>query len=205
MKRTVAADSLQKYKLEILELENNQETVGELGPLQYLSGLTGTPMDRIINILLLVIIFVFDPLAISLVVAANFAFDIANRKNLYNEFEDEVDKDLYDDDKDEEPTELQKTLLMDLEVDAEEVEVKKNFEAQDNDWKLEEEPVVEPSPEPEIEEESEELDPELASSQKVATAKPVKKVLQKGPSKTRVQYTDGTVGWENKNDVIRYL
>ena len=205
LKRTVAADSLQKYKLEILELENNQETVGELGPLQYLSGLTGTPMDRIINILLLVIIFVFDPLAISLVVAANFAFDIANRKNLYNEFEDEVDKDLYDDDKDEEPTELQKTLLMDLEVDAEEVEVKKNFEAQDNDWKLEEEPVVEPSPEPEIEEESEELDPELASSQKVATAKPVKKVLQKGPSKTRVQYTDGTVGWENKNDVIRYL
>ena len=205
LKRTVAADSLQKYKLEILELENNQETVGELGPLQYLSGLTGTPMDRIINILLLVIIFVFDPLAISLVVAANFAFDIANRKNLYNEFEDEVDKDLYDDDKDEEPTELQKTLLMDLEVDAEEVEVKKNFEAQDNDWKLEEEPVVEPSPEPEIEEESEELDPELASSQKVATAKPVKKVLQKGPSKTRVQYTDGTVGWENKDDVIRYL
>ena len=31
-------------------------------------------MDRIINWLLLVIIFVFDPLAISLVVAANFSF-----------------------------------------------------------------------------------------------------------------------------------
>ena len=203
LKRTVAADSLQKYKLEILELENNQETVGELGPLQYLSGLTGTPMDRIINILLLVIIFVFDPLAISLVVAANFAFDIANRKNLYNEYQDEVDKDLYDDD--EEPTELQKTLLMDLEVDAEEVKVKKNPEVRDSDWRLEEEPVVEPSPEPEIEEEPEEIDPELASSEKMATTKPVKKVIQKGPSKARVQYTDGTVGWENKDDVIRYL
>ena len=202
LKRTVAADSLQKYKLEILELENNQETVGELGPLQYLSGLTGTPMDKIINILLLVIIFVFDPLAISLVVAANFAFDIANRKNLYNEYEDEVNKDLYDDD---EPTELQKTLLMDLEVDAEEVEVKKNSEVQENDWKLEEEPIVEPSPEPEIEEEPEEIDPELASSEKMATMKTVKKVIQKGPSKARVQYTDGTVGWENKDDVIRYL
>jgi hypothetical protein len=44
-------------------------------------------MDRIINILLLVIIFVFDPLAISLVVAANYAFDIANRKNIYGETE----------------------------------------------------------------------------------------------------------------------
>jgi hypothetical protein len=74
VKREVAADSLQKYQLEILDLENNAEVAGELGPLQYLSGLTGIGMDKIINYLLLVIIFVFDPLAISLVVAANFAF-----------------------------------------------------------------------------------------------------------------------------------
>jgi hypothetical protein len=73
-RREIAADSLQKYQLEILDLENDTEIAGELGPLQYLSGLTGTPMDKIINWLLLVIIFVFDPLAISLVVAANFAF-----------------------------------------------------------------------------------------------------------------------------------
>jgi len=86
LKRNVAADSLQKYKLDILALQNNADTVGELGPLQYLSGLTGTPMDKIINILLLIIIFVFDPLAISLVVAANFAFDKARpKKNLYGE------------------------------------------------------------------------------------------------------------------------
>lgn len=90
-RRNVAADSLQTYKLEILKLQNNADTVGELGPLQYLSGLTGTPMDRIINILLLVIIFVFDPLAISLVVAANFSFNQANKKNLYDEYEDEVE------------------------------------------------------------------------------------------------------------------
>ena len=76
-KRETVADSLQKYQLAILELDNNTDVAGELGPLQYLSGLTDTPMDKIINILLLVIIFVFDPLAISLVVAANFAFDRA--------------------------------------------------------------------------------------------------------------------------------
>ena len=74
VKRQVAADSLQTFRLQILDLQNTSETAGELGPLQYLSGLTGTPMDKIINWLLLVIIFVFDPLAISLVVAANFAF-----------------------------------------------------------------------------------------------------------------------------------
>ena len=72
--RQVAADSLQTFRLEILDLQNTNETASELGPLQYLSGLTGTPMDKIINWLLLVIIFVFDPLAIALVVAANFAF-----------------------------------------------------------------------------------------------------------------------------------
>jgi len=90
IKRTIASDSLQKFQLQVLELDNNNEVAGELGPLQYLSGLTGIPMDKIINILLLIIIFVFDPLAISLVVAANFAFSQAYpskkyRDNLYGE------------------------------------------------------------------------------------------------------------------------
>ena len=88
VRRQEASDSLQKYRLEVLELQTNSETVGELGPLQYLSGLTGTPMDKIINILLLVIIFVFDPLAISLVVAANFAFKEAFQKTVYGEYDD---------------------------------------------------------------------------------------------------------------------
>lgn len=84
-KREIAADSLQKFQLQVLELDSNNEVAGELGPLQYLSGLTGTPMDKIINVLLLIIIFVFDPLAISLVVAANFAFDKAYPKKKYRE------------------------------------------------------------------------------------------------------------------------
>jgi hypothetical protein len=84
-KRTIASDSLQKFQLQVLELDNNNEVAGELGPLQYLSGLTGTPMDKIINWLLLIIIFVFDPLAISLVIAANFAFAQAYPKKKYKE------------------------------------------------------------------------------------------------------------------------
>jgi len=89
-KREIAADSLQKFQLQVLELDSNNEVAGELGPLQYLSGLTGYPMDKIINVLLLIIIFVFDPLAIALVVAANFAFAQAYppkkyKENLYEE------------------------------------------------------------------------------------------------------------------------
>ena len=120
-KRTVAADSLQSIQLKILALQNNSDTVGELGPLQYLSGLTGTPMDKIINWLLLVIIFVFDPLAISLVIAANFAFAQANQKNLYGEYED----DLYDDDDDDPWEDEQEETypdVKDIEVDAEEID-----------------------------------------------------------------------------------
>ena len=89
-KRTIASDSLQKFQLQVLKLDNNNDVAGELGPLQYLSSLTGYPMGKIINILLLTIIFVFDPLAISLVIAANFAFAQAYppkkyRENLYQE------------------------------------------------------------------------------------------------------------------------
>ena len=62
------------YETEIVEIQSGSEIAGELGPLKYLAGLTGLGMDQIINYLLLIIIFVFDPLAISLVVAANFAF-----------------------------------------------------------------------------------------------------------------------------------
>jgi hypothetical protein len=67
-------EQLFEYETQIVEVQTSSEIGSELGPLKYLSGLTGLGMDKIINYLLLVIIFVFDPLAISLVVAANFAF-----------------------------------------------------------------------------------------------------------------------------------
>jgi len=76
------------YETEIVEIQTSNDLAGELGPLKYLSGLTGIPMDKIINILLLTIIFVFDPLAIALVIAANFAFEQIRKKykeNLYGE------------------------------------------------------------------------------------------------------------------------
>ena len=79
--RSEAADSLQKYQVAILDANIGNDIAAELGPLKYLSGLTGISMDRIINILLLIIIFVFDPLAVSMVLAANYAFDIARAKD----------------------------------------------------------------------------------------------------------------------------
>jgi hypothetical protein len=97
-----------EYETEIVEVSTNNDIAGELGPLKYLSGLTGIPMDQIINYLLLTIIFVFDPLAIALVIAANFAFArlrpktkenlygekvIVEEKNPWDEFEEELPED----------------------------------------------------------------------------------------------------------------
>ena len=97
----VINENIFKLETEIVEVETSSEVAGELGPLKYLSGLTGIAMDRIINYLLLTIIFVFDPLAIALVIAANFAFEkLRPVKNIYGEkIEDttlyeEVDKEI---------------------------------------------------------------------------------------------------------------
>ena len=83
-------DTIIKLETRIVEVQSNSDLASELGPLKYLSGLTGKPMDEIINILLLIIIFVFDPLAISLVVTANFAFKQAYKKEEEPD-EDEID------------------------------------------------------------------------------------------------------------------
>ncbi len=126
-KRIISSDSLQKFQLQVLELDNNTEVSGELGPLQYLSSLTGYPMDKIINVLLLIIIFVFDPLAISLVIAANFAFDKAYpkkkyRDNLYGE-EVELDEEDYP-----LPNEALTRAAIEFKVkDAEEIKTNKEF------------------------------------------------------------------------------
>ena len=87
-KINVIDSTLSVLSEEKLTKESNSELAGELGPLKYIAKLTDTAMDKIINWFLMIIIFVFDPLAISLVIAANFAFNqIKNPKelNIYNE------------------------------------------------------------------------------------------------------------------------
>lgn len=64
------SDSIAKLEQEKLGLENSTFT-SEIGPLLYLSRLTGAPMDIIVNWFILILVSVFDPLAVSLVIAAN--------------------------------------------------------------------------------------------------------------------------------------
>ncbi len=101
-KREVAADSLQSIQLKILDVESSAGVSTELGPLQYLSGLLDKPMDEIINWFILVIIFVFDPLAVALIVAFNNAVrvdkgvedkrKVVEKRILYGEEPDDEDE-----------------------------------------------------------------------------------------------------------------
>ena len=97
-KREVAADSLQSIQLKILDVESSEGVSSELGPLEYLSGLLDRPMDVIINWFILIIIFVFDPLAVALVIAFNNAVmvdrgivkkdKVVRKRELYGEDDD---------------------------------------------------------------------------------------------------------------------
>jgi chromosome segregation ATPase len=74
IKEISLVDSISKIDLNKLELETNTEIAGEIGPLKYISKLTGKSIDIVINWFIIALMLVFDPLAISLVLGANVIF-----------------------------------------------------------------------------------------------------------------------------------
>ena len=74
-KISILNDSLTNLDVQILNMESENELGNELGAVKYVSELTGTPIENVANIFILLIIFVFDPLAIVLIIATNQAFN----------------------------------------------------------------------------------------------------------------------------------
>jgi hypothetical protein len=98
-KNAVLSDSIGKYNVKALEMKSGSDIAGEVGPLKYIAELTGVPMASVVNYLILLLIFVFDPLAISLVLATNKAFDLAGESTPLEPKKDstkEVTKELKD-------------------------------------------------------------------------------------------------------------
>lgn len=75
-KNSVLNDSISKYQTKVLEVKSGSDVAAEVGPLKYISELTGTPMDKVVNYMILLLIFVFDPLAVALVLITNRVFQI---------------------------------------------------------------------------------------------------------------------------------
>ena len=66
------SDSLSRKNVEITQLALKNEISSELGSLAYISKTFDIPMDKVVNILIILFIIVFDPLAITMVLAFNF-------------------------------------------------------------------------------------------------------------------------------------
>ena len=75
------SDSIGNYTIKTLDITSKSEVSGEVGPLKYISELTGYPMGKVVNALILLLIFVFDPLAIALVLMTNRIFEIEGEEN----------------------------------------------------------------------------------------------------------------------------
>lgn len=74
------SSQIDSFKINILEKQSNNEAAAELGPLIYLSKITGLEMDTVINYFILMIIFVFDPLAITLVISISYLSNSSKNK-----------------------------------------------------------------------------------------------------------------------------
>ena len=85
LKIEALVDSITALDISIIEKQNSTDVAAEIGPLRYLSELTGLPMNTIVNWFTLLIVFVFDPLAVSLLIAYNAANKIEKDANPYTE------------------------------------------------------------------------------------------------------------------------
>lgn len=64
-------DSIFKYEGTVIDTKVANNETSELGPLKYLSRITGVEMDSIVNWFILLIVLVLDPLAVALLLAAS--------------------------------------------------------------------------------------------------------------------------------------
>ena len=83
---SVANDSIAFYDQKILTLKSS-DVSNEIGPFKYISEFTGISLNKMVNILSLIILFVFDPLAIGFLLVFNYL--LMNNKMEEKEKEEE--------------------------------------------------------------------------------------------------------------------
>jgi len=104
-KNVVLSDSINTYNVKMIQLKSGSDVVAEVGPLKYISHLTGIPMASVVNYLILLLIFVFDPLAVALVLITNRVFEIESqtqeepKKDKTKELLEDMVQELNNDDK----------------------------------------------------------------------------------------------------------
>lgn len=89
------SDSITSHEIKILNIQASNDVAAELGPLRYVAKITNMDIDVIVNWFIMVFIFVFDPLAITLLIAAQTIHikrtTIKNEPVQNNDHEDNLD------------------------------------------------------------------------------------------------------------------
>lgn len=67
-------DSISSLNFKIIELESTSKASAELGPVKYISSLLKKDMDEVVNIYIILLVLVFDPLSIVLIISTNSYF-----------------------------------------------------------------------------------------------------------------------------------
>ena len=83
-------DSITKLDIQILDMQSQDINSSELGAIKYVSELLDWDIKRTANLFILILIFVFDPLAITLVIATNQAFKSRRKEDVTPQVEDDT-------------------------------------------------------------------------------------------------------------------
>ena len=87
-RETALSDSVTAIDLKITDLQTTSTVASEVGPLKYIAKITGKSMDTVVNWLIIMLILVFDPLAIILLISANKA--LQNKQPIVNAVNDQI-------------------------------------------------------------------------------------------------------------------
>jgi hypothetical protein len=117
-------DSITKLDIQVLDMESEEISGSELGAIKYVSELLDWDIKKTANLFILILIFVFDPLAITLVIATNQAFKSIRKKEDDNSPKQEEDS----------PKEI---LKVEDNVELEEIDSPKQEEESPNEEKPE--------------------------------------------------------------------
>lgn len=132
----------------IVEVSTNNSVANEIGPLKYIAKITGKSLDQVVNWFIIALMLVFDPLAIALVVAANFVFSKLSEEKENEKNEAKI----------EEPKTVVKEETAEEFITEDEPIIEESKDDPIEEAIMEDEPVVEEIPEeeadvPEIKEE----------------------------------------------------
>jgi hypothetical protein len=134
----ILSDSITKLDLSVLNIQQSSDVAAEVGPLKYMAEITGKPMATVVNWFALLIIFVFDPLAVTLVIAFNTALKVDEEEKLLKKVEENKEKknfDLYNDESSNEDNEGSDIYTED---DLKDWDVTLTDGLEDEDWNKEE-------------------------------------------------------------------